>query len=832
MKSFESQWTNHQAHQYGGRRPCNARSTRQFICFASSLDPSKSHPKTTHIRTTKHASHRRDRDIGRIFIHRIRPIDLDRRGDLTWSSPANWSGGVPGSNTDVIFTDAGLAGTSDTVTSIVDQPLTISSLTFDNTSGYQYLYLQNSSENLDVNGTLSVDSGGTVSFGGEGANLTANSVEVDSGDLTVNAGATLSVTGYLLMGYSGTAAINLLPASADQPAAGLQLGTAANPIAAYVGFANGTTTFAPNSTTNPNVSMNLSVLSIGTDSSNATVDLTNYTGPLSIGSLYIGNYPGELGPGTGHFIFGNSTLNSLSIPTVEVDSGDLTVNAGATLSVTGYLLMGYSGTAAINLLPASADQPAAGLQLGTAANPIAAYVGFANGTTTFAPNSTTNPNVSMNLSVLSIGTDSSNATVDLTNYTGPLSIGSLYIGNYPGELGPGTGHFIFGNSTLNSLSIPTVEVDSGDLTVNAGATLSVTGYLLMGYSGTAAINLLPASADQPAAGLQLGTAANPIAAYVGFANGTTTFAPNSTTNPNVSMNLSVLSIGTDSSNATVDLTNYTGPLSIGSLYIGNYPGELGPGTGHFIFGNSTLNSLSIPTVEVDSGDLTINAGATLHVTAGMSVGPSGRFILSPNSAIDLTNTHMTINYGSGPDPISAIAAYIISGFNNGSWNGPGINSSAAAANNLIPGNSLYGLGYADSADPGNPAGLLPTIEVMYTLLGDANLDGKVNGTDFNILAANFNQSGRSWDEGDFNYDGDVNGTDFVLMADNFNQFASQSATAAADWTALQDFAAANGISLASVPEPASAGIVVIAGMGILRRRRRSSRPPQPPTIET
>jgi len=111
---------------------------------------------------------------------------------------------------------------------------------------------------------------------------------------------------------------------------------------------------------------------------------------------------------------------------------------------------------------------------------------------------------------------------------------------------------------------------------------------------------------------------------------------------------------------------------------------------------------------------------------------------------------------------------------------------------------------------------------MYTLLGDANLDGKVNGTDFNLMAANFNQSvTNGWDEGDFNYDGKVNGNDFVLLAANFNQFASQSAVSAADLAALDSFATANGISLANVPEPASTGMLLLVGAGILYRRRRS-----------
>ena len=84
-------------------------------------------------------------------------------------------------------------------------------------------------------------------------------------------------------------------------------------------------------------------------------------------------------------------------------------------------------------------------------------------------------------------------------------------------------------------------------------------------------------------------------------------------------------------------------------------------------------------------------------------------------------------------------------------------SSAAASN------PNYGIGYADASDSGNPAGLAAgQIEIMYTLLGDANLDGKVNGSDFNLMATNFNQSVTAgWDKGDFNYDGEVNGDDFV-----------------------------------------------------------------------
>jgi hypothetical protein len=160
---------------------------------------------------------------------------------------------------------------------------------------------------------------------------------------------------------------------------------------------------------------------------------------------------------------------------------------------------------------------------------------------------------------------------------------------------------------------------------------------------------------------------------------------------------------------------------------------------------------------------------------------------------------------------------LASGFNGGAWNGNGIVSSAAAANSVS-----YGLGYADSADAGNPAGLASgTIEIKYTLLGDANLDGVVNGIDFGILAANFNKGVTGWDQGDFNYDGVVNGIDFGELAANFNKGASGADVGlpAYDDPAILAFAQANGL-LAEVPEPATLGLIGIAAPGLLARRRK------------
>ena len=234
--------------------------------------------------------------------------------------------------------------------------------------------------------------------------------------------------------------------------------------------------------------------------------------------------------------------------------------------------------------------------------------------------------------------------------------------------------------------------------------------------------------------------------------------------------------------------------------------------------NSTIGGIT------GDGRLTIGNGSsasTLQIAAGTGLSSVASLTIGTGSTLDLTNNRLIVNYGSS-DPIATIAGYVKSGYNSGAWNGPGIISTTAQTK--INGLS-YGVGYADGKD-GVVAGLSSgQIEVTYTLLGDANLDGVVNSADFAILAANFNQAVTGWDRGDFNYDGLVNAADFLDLVVNFNQGVSGAASAG-DVAALDAFAAANGL-LADVPEPACAGMIAMAGLGIFGRRRRSSRRADP-----
>ncbi len=220
-----------------------------------------------------------------------------------------------------------------------------------------------------------------------------------------------------------------------------------------------------------------------------------------------------------------------------------------------------------------------------------------------------------------------------------------------------------------------------------------------------------------------------------------------------------------------------------------------------------------------TGSLTIGNGATatiLRLSTNSGGSAQSALTLKTGSSLDIANNHLFINYGPNPDPISTIAGYLKSGYADGAWNGLGINSSSA--------NSKYGVGYADSADPGNPAGLsADQIEIEYTLYGDANLDGVVSGDDFTILTDNLGKQVNGWDKGDFNYDGVVNGDDFTLLTDNLGKQANGAdiTLPAADYAAVNAFAAANGFAIPTiaVPEPTSAGLALIAVSGMLARRR-------------
>ena len=203
---------------------------------------------------------------------------------------------------------------------------------------------------------------------------------------------------------------------------------------------------------------------------------------------------------------------------------------------------------------------------------------------------------------------------------------------------------------------------------------------------------------------------------------------------------------------------------------------------------------------------------------GKHVSDVGSITLNGTSQFDLTNNALVVDYASGgPTPYADIRNKVASGYNGGAWNGPGIITSQGNASN-------FGLGIAEGSNvltySGTPADALflgdvvdqSAILVRFTRYGDANLDGQVNLADFNRLAAGFG-TGTRWDQGDFDYNGLVNLADFNRLASNFGLSAAGPEVTPDDWARLG----------AAVPEPSALGLAAVAGVGLLRRRRRYAR---------
>jgi hypothetical protein len=106
--------------------------------------------------------------------------------------------------------------------------------------------------------------------------------------------------------------------------------------------------------------------------------------------------------------------------------------------------------------------------------------------------------------------------------------------------------------------------------------------------------------------------------------------------------------------------------------------------------------------------------------------------------------------------------------------------------------------------------------VKLTYYGDANLDGKVDGSDYSRIDNGYLSGATGWFNGDFNYDGVINGSDYTLIDNAFN---TQGAQLSAEVSATAEIAGSGATS--AVPEPATLGICAVGMLALLGRRRRS-----------
>ena len=269
---------------------------------------------------------------------------------------------------------------------------------------------------------------------------------------------------------------------------------------------------------------------------------------------------------------------------------------------------------------------------------------------------------------------------------------------------------------------------------------------------------------------------------------------------------------------TLSLTHsFAGPsanFSAGSAVIGGNGGSgvltIGPGVNLMIAGTTTIGAAST---------LTVSPGGRLYTSMLSLAGTTGAW----TGTLDLGTGQLDL----AGNTLAMINNQVAQGYAGGTWQGGGgILSTAAASDsahltaigvvsNNVSSSALYGV----SAAKGSFGGLSPGLNdvlVKYTYYGDANLDGKVDGSDYSLVDNTFLDEEfvngvatnpiSGWFNGDFNYDGVVDGSDYTLMDNAFNQQGNAAVNPDAQ------------IRSVPVPEPVLPILLTFIAIGSRRRR--------------
>ena len=227
-------------------------------------------------------------------------------------------------------------------------------------------------------------------------------------------------------------------------------------------------------------------------------------------------------------------------------------------------------------------------------------------------------------------------------------------------------------------------------------------------------------------------------------------------------------------------------------------GSLGGGTS-VVFADNAFNFTDLTAGDLGLGDYTLfdgDANTTFSLGAGVSLAGLGDFggslsIVGDDLILTLTDSpsggagdfNSDGNYDCAD--VDALVADIATGMNTTSFDLTG--------DGMVDNDDLISwLGEAGEENLG--AG-------RSYLIGDANLDGVVDTSDFNVWNSNKFTSAPAWCQGDFNADGVVDTSDFNLW--NSNKFTSA--------------------DVAAVPEPGSLSILLLGVCCLFRGMRRGRR---------
>jgi autotransporter-associated beta strand protein len=233
------------------------------------------------------------------------------------------------------------------------------------------------------------------------------------------------------------------------------------------------------------------------------------------------------------------------------------------------------------------------------------------------------------------------------------------------------------------------------------------------------------------------------------------------------------------------------------------------------------------------------SGVVQMVSAGTRTLITDSLTLDPvHSRLDLADNTLIINY-SGASPVAQITQWVAASFDGGCWDGKvGITSSTAAADPTL----LHGLAVYDNNYEGVP--ILSSFRgvtlgancvlVAYTWLADLNLDGKVDGADYNAIDTGAGMGLTGWQNGDLNFDGKIDGADYNVI-DTVAGLLGEGGTAQQllaemllNGTPTLSPAQDAGLSSSggAVPDPATLTLLALGVLGLAARRKEGRLNPQ------
>ena len=143
-----------------------------------------------------------------------------------------------------------------------------------------------------------------------------------------------------------------------------------------------------------------------------------------------------------------------------------------------------------------------------------------------------------------------------------------------------------------------------------------------------------------------------------------------------------------------------------------------------------------------------------------------RVIAAASAAkIDLTDNKLIVSDGklgtSDGTTYDGLSGSIQSAYHGGAWDGSGVTTSMPQA---LDGLTTLAIATADQVGIGAFGGQSvggENVLVMYTYVGDLNLDGMIDGADYGVIDNYVQFPGTDgYQNGDFNYDGIIDGADY------------------------------------------------------------------------